>query len=124
MGHKSDLLVIQENKLELGKDVDIAKYIAGAVVVFDMRLRKVKWVQHLDLSTDHTQFRAYVYSAPTLVDLDADGKLEIIVGTSMVEYPHIPLFLPWLADIFDTMRQCIRHIIQMIEFLVRNKQQQ
>lgn len=70
--------------MELGKDIDIAKYIAGAVVVFDLRLRKIKWVQHLDLSTDHTQYRAYVYSAPTLVDLDGDGKLEIIVGTSMV----------------------------------------
>lgn len=72
-----------ENRMELGKDVDIAKYIAGAVVVFDLQLRKIKWVQHLDLSTDHTQFRAYVYSAPTLVDLDGDGKLEIVVGTSM-----------------------------------------
>lgn len=38
---------------------------------------------HLDLSTDSTQFRAYAYSSPTVADLDGDGKLEIIVGTSV-----------------------------------------
>ncbi len=75
---------MQENSAELGKDIDTTKYIAGAVVVFDLHLRQVKWVQHLDLSTDLTSFRAYIYSAPVLADLDNDGKLEIIVGTSMV----------------------------------------
>ena len=79
---------MQENRAELGKDIDIAKYIAGAVVVFDLQLQNIKFVQHLDLSTDHTQFRAYIYSAPTLADLDLDGKLEIIVGTSMVPPLH------------------------------------
>ncbi len=54
------------------------------MIVFDLHLRQVKWVQHLDLSTDLTSFRAYIYSAPVLADLDNDGKLEIIVGTSMV----------------------------------------
>lgn len=74
----------QDRKAELGKDIDIGKYIAGGIVVFDLSARRVKWLKHLDLSTDHTQFRAYIYSSPTLVDLDADEKLEIIVGTSMV----------------------------------------
>ena len=27
--------------------------------------------------------RAYAYSTPTLVDLDHDGKLEILIGTSV-----------------------------------------
>ncbi len=40
--------------------------------------------QHLDLSTDYTSFKAYAYSAPTLADIDGDGKLEVILGTSMV----------------------------------------
>lgn len=62
----------------------MAKYIAGGLVVFDLRTHQIKWTQHLDLSTDHTQFRAYVYSSPTLADIDGDGKLEVIVGTSMV----------------------------------------
>ena len=74
----------QEHRLELSKDIDMTKYVAGAVVVFDIPLRQVKWVQHLDLSTESTQFRAYIYSAPVLADLDSDGKLEVIVGTSMV----------------------------------------
>lgn len=43
----------------------------------------MRWSLHLDLTTDSTQFRAYIYSAPTLVDLDGDGSLEIIVGTSV-----------------------------------------
>jgi len=34
---------------------------------------QVRWSLHLDLTTDSTQFRAYIYSAPTLVDLDGDG---------------------------------------------------
>jgi hypothetical protein len=41
-------------------------------------------VQHLDLSTDYTQYKAYAYSAPTLVDINMDGKLEILLGTSVV----------------------------------------
>lgn len=76
--------MVQENRAELGLDIDINKYIAGAVVVFDLHQRSVLWVQHLDLSMDHTQYRAYIYASPTLADLDADGKLEVIVGTSMV----------------------------------------
>ena len=73
---------------ELEPGLDISKYVAGAIVVFDMRTRAVKWRQHLDLSTDSTSFRAYIYSAPILVDLDRDGKLEIVVGTSAVGSPH------------------------------------
>ncbi|CAI7761049.1 unnamed protein product [Closterium sp. NIES-54] len=61
----------------------MSKYIGGAIVVFDLHTQQVKWSQHLDLTTDSTQFRAYIYSAPTVVDLDGDGFLEIIVGTSV-----------------------------------------
>ncbi len=38
---------------------------------------------HLDLTTDETVYRAYLYSSPTVADLDADGKLEVILGTSL-----------------------------------------
>lgn len=44
---------------------------------------QLKWIQHLDLTTDATQFRAYIYASPTVIDLDGDGRLEIIVGTSV-----------------------------------------
>ncbi|GFR46133.1 hypothetical protein Agub_g7648 [Astrephomene gubernaculifera] len=65
------------------KDIDIGKYVASGIAVFDLRTRTEKWVQHLDLSTDSTQYKAFAYSAPTLVDLNGDGKLEVVVGTSM-----------------------------------------
>ena len=67
----------------------MSKYVGGAIVVFDLRLRRVKWQQHLDLSTDSTDYRAYIYSAPVLADLDRDGKLEIVVGTSAVRLPRL-----------------------------------
>lgn len=65
-------------------DIDISQYVAGGIVVYNMRSRNLRWQTHLDLSTDHTEFRASIYSAPTLVDINRDGKMEIIVGTSMV----------------------------------------
>mmetsp|Transcript_4558 Transcript_4558/g.9807 ORF Transcript_4558/g.9807 Transcript_4558/m.9807 type:complete len:1070 (-) Transcript_4558:202-3411(-) len=67
---------------ELG-DIDITKYIASGVVVFDLRTRSIKWTQHLDLSTDTTTFKAYAYATPTLMDIDKDGRLEVVLGTSM-----------------------------------------
>ncbi|PNH12688.1 hypothetical protein TSOC_000387 [Tetrabaena socialis] len=65
------------------KGIDMGKYVASSIAVFDLRTRTEKWVQHLDLSTDSTTYKAYAYSSPTLVDLNGDGKLEVVVGTSM-----------------------------------------
>jgi hypothetical protein len=66
---------------ELG-DIDIGKYVAGGIVVFNLDTKQVKWTAELDMSTDTANFRAYVYSSPTVVDLDGDGYLDILVGTS------------------------------------------
>ena len=38
---------------------------------------------HLDLTTDKTKFKALIFSAPTVVDLDGDGRSEVIIGTSL-----------------------------------------
>ncbi|XP_016462552.2 protein DEFECTIVE IN EXINE FORMATION 1-like [Nicotiana tabacum] len=71
----------QERLKELG-DIDIEKYVAGGIVVFNLETKEVKWTAQLDLSTDNGNFRGYIYSSPTVIDLDGDGKLDILVGTS------------------------------------------
>lgn len=71
-----------EHAGELPDGVDIGKYVGGAIVVFNLNTKQVKWTQDLDLSTDSVSFRAYIYSSPTVVDVDEDGYLEILVGTS------------------------------------------
>ncbi|XP_042450680.1 protein DEFECTIVE IN EXINE FORMATION 1-like [Zingiber officinale] len=70
-----------EHSTELG-GINIEKYVASGIVVFNLDIKQVKWIQDLDLSVDSGNFRAYVYSSPTVVDLDGDGKLDILVGTS------------------------------------------
>jgi hypothetical protein len=62
--------------------LDIGKYVGGSIVVFNLETKQVKWVADLDLSTDSVSYRAYIYSSPTVVDLDNDGKMEILIGTS------------------------------------------
>ncbi|CAA3027958.1 DEFECTIVE IN EXINE FORMATION 1 [Olea europaea subsp. europaea] len=70
-----------EHLKELG-GIEIGKYVAGGIVVFNLETKQVKWTAQLDLSTDSGNFRAYIYSSPTVVDLDGDGHLDILVGTS------------------------------------------
>ncbi|CAL1378871.1 unnamed protein product [Linum trigynum] len=70
-----------EHLKELG-GIDIAKYVAGSIVVFNLDTKQIKWTRELDLSTDSADFRAYIYSTPTVADLDGDGYLDILVGTS------------------------------------------
>ncbi|XVF08240.1 hypothetical protein REPUB_Repub06bG0209500 [Reevesia pubescens] len=70
-----------EHLKELG-GIDIGKYVAGGIVVFNLDTKQVKWTKDLDLSTDTANFRAHIYSSPNVVDLDGDGNLDILVGTS------------------------------------------
>ncbi|XP_074592881.1 protein DEFECTIVE IN EXINE FORMATION 1 [Curcuma longa] len=70
-----------EHSAEL-EGINIEKYVASGIVVFNLDTKQVKWTADLDLSVDSGNFRAYVYSSPTVVDLDGDGTLDILVGTS------------------------------------------
>ncbi|KAK8563853.1 hypothetical protein V6N12_035989 [Hibiscus sabdariffa] len=70
-----------ERMKELG-GIDIGKYVACGIVVFNLDTRRVKWTRDLDLSTDTANFLAHIYSSPNVVDLDGDGNLDILIGTS------------------------------------------
>jgi len=67
----------------VGEDGDINRYLASGVVAFDLATRRLKWSQHLDLSTGYTRFKAAALASPALADVNGDGKLEVVVGTSM-----------------------------------------
>jgi len=41
------------------------------------------WLVHLDLTTDKSKFKALLYTTPTVADIDGDGRMEVVVGTSM-----------------------------------------
>lgn len=70
-------------KLIVGENGDIRKYLASGVVVYDLSSRIIKWSQHLDLSTAYTRYKAAILSSPAVADVNGDGLLEVIVGTSM-----------------------------------------
>ena len=70
-------------KYVVGDDGDINNYLASGVVVFDLNTKLLKWSQHLDLSTGYTRYKAAALASPALADVNGDGKLEIVVGTSM-----------------------------------------
>ena len=66
-----------------GVDFDPENYLAGGLVCWDLRSQEWSWTVHLDLTTDKSKFKALIYSSPTVVDLDGDGRSEVIIGTSL-----------------------------------------
>ena len=93
-----------EHMKELG-GIDIGKYVGGGIVVFNLDTKQVKWTKDLDLSTDTANFRAYIYSSPNVVDLDGDGNLDILIGTSfglfyVLDHHGNPLILITFLNLF------------------------
>ncbi|KAL9651440.1 hypothetical protein ABK040_001388 [Willaertia magna] len=72
-----------QNMHELDADIDLSKYVAGGIAVFDLETRKLKWHVHLDMTTESVIQRAYIYGNPTIADIDHDGYLDVIVGTGL-----------------------------------------
>lgn len=70
-------------KFAVGENGDTNKYMASGVVVYELHSRRAKWSQHLDLSTSYTRYKALAMSTPAVADINKDGKLEVIIGTSM-----------------------------------------
>ena len=68
---------------ELGPGVRLGDYLASGVVALSLRTGGVVWAAHLDLSTEATEFTARALASPTVADVDGDGSLEVVVGTSM-----------------------------------------
>mmetsp|Transcript_36612 Transcript_36612/g.46648 ORF Transcript_36612/g.46648 Transcript_36612/m.46648 type:complete len:884 (-) Transcript_36612:93-2744(-) len=94
----------EENSENLEPGVDPKKFVAGGVVCYDLLFQEWSWTVHLDLTTDETEHRAYIYASPTVADLEGDGRFEVIVGTALglvyvldadtgVCRPHFPMQL-------------------------------
>ncbi len=66
-----------------GLDFEPSDYVAGGVVCWDLQAQSWSWTVHLDLTTDRSHFTALIQDSPTVVDLDGDGRSEVIVGTSL-----------------------------------------
>ena len=63
--------------------IDRSMYVAGGLLVLEPATGAVRWSVQLDLTTELTKLRAYIYAPVTVADLDGDGTLEVAVGTSM-----------------------------------------
>lgn len=72
-------------KYFIGKklDFDPENFIAGGIGCWNVRTEQWNWLVHLDLTTDKTKFKALIHASPTVVDLDGDGRSEVIIGTSL-----------------------------------------
>lgn len=58
-------------------------YSLTAVVAFDLMIHQVKWISQLELSAQTKGFHALLTNGPTVIDVDGNGELNIIVGSAM-----------------------------------------
>eukprot|EP00980_Cylindrotheca_fusiformis_P024947 scaffold12769_cov141-Cylindrotheca_fusiformis.AAC.7 len=84
-------------------EVQRGMYVANAIMVYQFSGSTNRWgrQEHLDLSADHsspvnttlvgsiplreenTKMGAFALGSPTVADIDGDGNLEVLIGTSM-----------------------------------------
>src|SRR3546814_40954 len=63
--------------------VDPAMYVAGGIGSWDFEIEDWAWLVHLDMTTTKTQYQAFIYASPVVVDLEGNGEVEVIVGTAL-----------------------------------------
>ncbi|CAJ1936648.1 unnamed protein product [Cylindrotheca closterium] len=93
------------DETDIGDETEVQRgmYVASAIMVYQFTEYSNRWgrQEHLDLSGDHsapvnatlvgsiplrqenTKMGAFALSSPTVADIDGDGTLEVLMGTSM-----------------------------------------
>ena len=85
--HESEYEHISDEKLPVPRE-DLNKYVSSGLLRYSFGSNRWTSEEHLDLSSipkadkSDQQGVAFAYSSPTIADIDGDGSLEYIVGTS------------------------------------------
>jgi outer membrane protein assembly factor BamB len=78
-----DVVALDMSRLsEMPVDVNLRNYVASSVIAFELETLHVKWYTPFELTTEASSHKGYAYAPPTVVDLDGDGKLDIIAPTA------------------------------------------
>ena len=64
-------------------EYDYTMYVAGGLACYDLTLHTWLWTSQLDLTSAKATLQAHIYSSPIVVDIEGDGSLDVIVGTSL-----------------------------------------
>ena len=85
-GHNEIIVAVNYNPNITASRVHSGYYALSAIIAFDMMIHQVKWIYPLELSSlaaGENIFQASVSSQPTIIDIDGDGLLNIVIGTLM-----------------------------------------
>lgn len=79
-----DAIALDMTRLsQFAPDIKLRNYVASGVVVFDLETLHVKWKTPFELTTEASPHKGYAYAPPTVVSLDNDGMMDIIVPTAV-----------------------------------------
>ncbi|CAN0342371.1 unnamed protein product [Ascophyllum nodosum] len=58
-------------------------YVSGSLLCWDIGRSEWRWTHDLGEAVTEMERGAYVYSSPTVADLEGDGSLEVVMGTAL-----------------------------------------